>query len=297
MSEVFQQDLSDEERPGGPFLIQLLFREAVPFPGQEEMSAVLARHCGAVECFCCDEKMAGFAALDHIVEFKDGAAPVQLLILSCTDFNGPSIDSFVRSQMWDCREDRDRILEECRYQVAAVDMLAAGLPSQDRANLDMDFMEALAELYPSCEAFYSQNCGKLFRAQDVRNHSFTGLSRFIQFGVNARFFNIEGTEDMLVDTVGMQTLFLPDLQYHFRDMDPNWVVNHAYNLADYLLQNDCPIDSGDTVDGIINGRITPDIQWKCQYEASLVQPPRGVLDVRMGSYAAGTYEEDSRQCP
>ncbi len=234
MSEVFQQDLSDEERPGGPFLMQLLFREAVPFPGQEEMSAVLAQHCGEVECFCCDEKMAGFAA---------------------------------------------------------------GLPPQERANLDMDFMEALAELYPSCEAFYSQNCGKLFRAQDVRNHSFTGLSRFIQFGVNARFFNIEGTEDMLVDTVGMQTLFLPDLQYHFRDMDPNWVVNHAYNLADYLLQNDCPIDSGDTVDGIINGRITPDIQWKCQYEASLVQPPRGVLDVRMGSYAAGTYEEDSRQCP
>ena len=58
MSEVFQQDLSDEERPGGPFLMQLLFREAVPFPGQEEMSAVLARHCGEVECFCCDEKMA-----------------------------------------------------------------------------------------------------------------------------------------------------------------------------------------------------------------------------------------------
>ena len=38
-----------------------------------------------------------------------------------------------------------------------------------------------------------------------------------------------GCEDMLIDTVGMGTLFLPDLQYHFRGMDPNWMVNHAYN--------------------------------------------------------------------
>ena len=32
---------------------------------------------------------------------------------------------------------------------------------------------------------------------------------------------------MLIDTVGMSTLFLPDLQYHFHGMDPNWEVNHA----------------------------------------------------------------------
>ena len=38
---------------------------------------------------------------------------------------------------------------------------------------------------------------------------------------------------MLIDTVGMSTLFLPDVQYHFHGMDPNWVVNHAYNLTSY----------------------------------------------------------------
>ena len=80
-------------------------------------------------------------------------------------------------------------------------------------------------LYPTCEAFYFQNCGKLFLAEDVRSHQIEGSDRFIRFGVNVRFFNIEGTEDMLIDTVGMSTLFLPDLQYHFHGMDPNWVVN------------------------------------------------------------------------
>ena len=32
---------------------------------------------------------------------------------------------------------------------------------------------------------------------------------------------------MLIDTVGMSTLLLPDLQYHFHGMDSTWVVNHA----------------------------------------------------------------------
>ena len=47
-------------------------------------------------------------------------------------------------------------------------MLAAALPALERANLDADFLEALAELYPTCEAFYFQNCGKLFLAEDVQ---------------------------------------------------------------------------------------------------------------------------------
>ena len=38
---------------------------------------------------------------------------------------------------------------------------------------------------------------------------------------------------MLIDTVGMSTLLLPDLQYHFHDMNLNWVVNHAYNCLLY----------------------------------------------------------------
>ena len=175
----------------------------------------------------------------------------------------------------------------CPGDCRTVGMLAAALPALERANLDADFLDALAELYPTCEAFYFQNCGKLFLAEDVRSHQIEGPDRFIRFGVNVRFFNIEGTEDMLIDTVGMSTLFLPDLQYHFHGMDPNWVVNHAYNVTSYILANDNPIQDGETVDGVADGQMSREIQWKCQYEDSLIQPPRGVLDINMGEFAAG----------
>ena len=267
-NQVFQQNLNDKKgpQPGGPYLIQMLFKEPVDMPDKEKMTAVMGKHIGSAECFCYDKKMAGFAALDHIAEFQDGKCPVQLMVMKCDKFKGKGFDEFLLSQMWDCQEDRDRIFRECRYQVVATDMLAAALPALERANLDADFLDALAELYPTCEAFYFQNCGKLFLAEDVRSHQIEGPDRFIRFGVNVRFFTIQGTEDMLIDTVGMSTLFLPDLQYHFHDMDPNWVVNHAYNVASYILANDNPIEDGETVDGVEDGQMSRDVQWKCRYE-------------------------------
>lgn len=89
-------------------------------------------------------------------------------------------------------------------------------------------------------AFYFQNCGKLLLAEYVRSHQIAGSDRFIRFGVNVRFFNIEGTEDMLIDTVGMNTLFLPDLQYHFHSMDPNPVFQKIYPAVCRRWPRACP---------------------------------------------------------
>ena len=63
-NEVFQQNLNDEKgsRPGGPYLIQMLFKEPVSMPGKAEMTAVMEKHIGTAECFCHDKKTAGFAA-------------------------------------------------------------------------------------------------------------------------------------------------------------------------------------------------------------------------------------------
>ena len=228
-----------------------------------------------------------FIAHDYISETNDDTLPVMLLISECAEFEPNSIDDFRRGQMWDCLSDRDRILSECKYQISASDKLGGGLPSKERANMLMDYLEALVELYPQCEAVYNLNSGKLIMADDIRKKEITGVDRFIRYAVNARFFNIYGTEDCVVDTLGLSLLYIEDLQYHFHDIDPNLVVNHAYNLASYLLNNDNPMKDGDTVDGIRNGRIVQDIQWKCQYEDALIQPARAVLDICMGKYAAG----------
>ena len=118
-NKAFQQNLDDKKgpQPGGPYLIQMLFKEPVEMPDKEKMTAIMEKHIGSTECFCYDKKMAGFAALDHVAEFQDGKCPVQLMVMKCDKFKGKGFDAFLMSQMWDCQEDRDRIFRECKYQV------------------------------------------------------------------------------------------------------------------------------------------------------------------------------------
>ena len=134
-NKAFQQNLDDKKgpQPGGPYLIQMLFKEPVEMPDKEKMTAIMEKHIGSTECFCYDKKMAGFAALDHVAEFQDGKCPVQLMVMKCDKFKGKGFDAFLMSQMWDCQEDRDRIFRECKYQVVATDMLTAALPALERA--------------------------------------------------------------------------------------------------------------------------------------------------------------------
>lgn len=288
--KVFQQDLGKKESSDLVFVMQLLMKEKCSMPEKDKMTEIMEKHLGGVECFCHEKNMAGFAVTKYKVEFKEGSMPPQLMLTEHEQGISENIDDFTKSQMWDCMEDRDRILSECNYQVFATDLLAKSMDYRDRANMLMDYMEALVEMYPECEAVYFRNSGKMFTAEQIRNHEIPRDHRFIYFAVNVRFFNIQGTDDMLVDSLGMSPLCLPDLQYHFHGMNPNWVVNHAYNLLTYLYDNDNPMKDGDTIDGLTAGNMDREIQWKCQYEEALIQPAREVLDVYMNEYASGNRE-------
>ncbi len=283
-------------RPGGVFMVQLLMREKCEMPSIERMTEVLERHIGKVDAAKPTDDIASsmkglalFAALDHIAKFSNGQGPVQVSVMPCDTFHPEKIDEMKRSQMWDCREDRDRLLSECKYCIFANDILAGTLDPLERADFDMDYLEALVELFPTCEAVYSLNTGKLILADTVRNRTCSGLDRYIHYIVNARFFNIQGTDDSIVDTLGMTLLYLEDLQYHFHNVDPNRVVRHAYSIASYCLENRRPIKDGDTVDGVDGeGNLDQSIQWRCRFEDALIGPGRPVLNVHMGQYAAGS---------
>ena len=289
--ETFKQNLTQKEQhPGAVFVIHLLMKEPSTMPEKEHMTQIMEKHLGKVDCFCHDGKLAGFAPQKYMLEFKDAKVPPQLMVMDCVSSDGMNIDEITRSQFWDC-PDSEKILSEFRYHVIANDMLAGGLDYTDRAEMLVDYIEALVELYPSCEAVFFQSSGKMLTRNQILNDQVPREQRFIYYAVNVRFFKIQGTDDMLVDTLGMSTLFLPDLQYHFHGMDPNFVVNHAYNLLIYLFENDCPIKNDETVDGIEDGKISQVVKWKCQYEDSLIQPARPVLDINMGKFASGNRSE------
>jgi len=287
---ALKQDISKEQAiqaVGAVFIMHLLFEERCEMPDRELMCGIMDRHMGANECFGYSGSTASFAAKKYSSKFRDSAIPPMLMITGCTEITDWKPDAITMSQMWECPESEE-IFDRCRYQIVAADMLAGGLEYKDRADMLMDFMEALLEMFPTCRAVMFETSGKMFTRESILGRDISREDRFVFFAVNVRFFRIEGTEDMIVDTVGMSTLCLPDLQYHFHGMDQNDVVNHAYNMLSYIFANGCPIKSGDSIDGIKDGKISRDVQWKCQDEKSLIQPLREVFDINMGEFASGT---------
>lgn len=102
--------------------------------------------------------------------------------------------------------------------------------------------------------------------------------------VNIRLFKLDGGDDVLrdasetvMDTLGLGALGLPDLQAHFKHLDPTLVAEFLYNTAVYIYEQGPLIESGHTLAGF-----AADHKWKCQLEASLVEPQRLVVDLDPG---------------
>lgn len=288
-NQDFKQDLSKEEASPMVFMMHLLFEEKCELPKSSDIQSVIEKRLGEVDSLSDDKEICGFGIKKYTAELKNATLPPQVFIMPATDFDDTTIDALERSQMWDCPESEE-ILSNCKYQVIATDMFGAALDYKDRADMLMDFLEALVEIFPTCKAVYFRNSGKFFTADAILNHEIPRENRFVYFAVNVRFFNIQETDDMLIDSLGMSSIHMPDLQYHCHDLDPNAVVNHAYNVLSYMYDNENPIKSDDPIDGLVDGVLTQNLMWKCRYEDSLIQPSRPVIDINTGENAAGNRE-------
>ena len=288
--KVFNQDLEQNPVPAGAvFIIHLLMEEPCEMPDKDFMVSVLNKHLGDVDCFSCDDTSAGFMAKRYNVHYEEENKnmPPMLMHTKACEIEKPVMNEMDISQTWNCPE-AEEILASCKYQVFANDMMAAGLHYLERAEMLTDYVDALLEIYPTCKAVVFETSKKMYTRDELVNCNVAKEDKFIYYAVNVRFFNIQGTDDMIVDTVGMGTLFMPDLQYHFHGMDPNWVVNHAYNVLSYMFARENPIKSGDHIDGVKDGRMCRDVQWNVRYEGALIQPLREVIDFNMNEFASGT---------
>ena len=196
------------------------------------------------------------------------------------------IDEITLGQMWDVKNPKD-IIEKCKYSISFYDSTPIETDYTDRAGMLMDLIESMLKIYSECRAVYFENSGKLLQREQILNSNSKREERYISYSVNVRYFSIPDTGEMIIDTLGMSTLLLPDLQYHFKVMNPNYVFSHAYNLLQYIYNNRNSIHTGETVDGILDYYIDKNVQWECRFEDSLLKPLRPVIDVNMGDYAAG----------
>ena len=290
--QVIDQDTSDRVLDRNQMLMaQLLFTEKPDMADPNALKAALERIVGAVENISDKPDMPMFSVPKFKAVFKDApqCMPPLADYLAPREFSAENINEIQRSQFWDYRDGAEKI-DGFKWCVDVFAMMSAGLHYKEQAELFLAQVDAALQCYPTCEAIFVLHSGKLTSPADFEDcKRFDLAGRFIRLAVNARFFTINGTaNDMIVDTIGFYAFGGADVQVHFHGMDPNHVVNYVYNIASYQFSEEFPIKSGDTVDSIDdNGVMQWDPQWKSQYEDSLIQPVRTVLDINCGEFAAG----------
>ncbi|MDE6031032.1 MAG: DUF4261 domain-containing protein [Oscillospiraceae bacterium] len=290
--KVLDQDTSKKAPEREMLIANLLFREK---PAQAEVDAVkaaLEKLVGEVG-FVNDkpsEHFQMFSVPKYKAMLKD--APQGIPVLANfgmpREFDPKIIDELNRSQFWDYNNGSEAI-DEFKYCVDVFGMFSAALHYKEQAQFLLEMIDAALQNYPSCDGIYVFASGKLTAPEDFEHSKqFDLAGRFIRLAVNARFFTINNSDDMIVDTLGFYAFGAADVQLHFHGMDPNHAVEYVYNIASYQFNNEFPVKSGETIDGIDgNGRIVQNIQWRAQHENSLIQPIRTVLDINCGKYAAG----------
>ena len=302
------------------FQIVLLFdtEPMIPFP--KDMLVTMGKYFGPVEMTSDHDNMKGFYLTDidsyevdldredeedeteevgktadsgtpekHEPAEQDGGVDRQpfLMVTELEDFHEASITPFERSQMWDVFEEKNELLASMKYQLTGIDFYTDKLSKKRRTYLVMDFMEALLEIYPEAKAVYFPTAGKLIKVSDLLKKKAKREERFISYAMNVRIFRPEGTDDHIVDTLGLYALNYPDVQYHFHGLDPIQSVRHAYMVAAYILDNDNPVKNNEAIISIGEEGFNEEEDWFLHYENAMVQPDRKVVDVQMGKYASG----------
>ncbi len=218
---------------------------------------------------------------DFPVEYSDGEVAPQTAIFAA---NEPiDIEKYAGDiqQSWGFR-DCEPILAESRHTLLVSELMARLLTPVERVRLFHGILQAVVELTrPDAMVFkHSQ--------QVVRPAAYLAAATaepILRPGsLNVRFFNVTNTDgEMLMDTRGMEEIGLHDLQCHFRDLEPNAVSRLLFNSAVYIFENGPVVESGNTIAGI-----EPGSKWTCQFETSLINPERELLDVNPGpAHAAG----------
>jgi hypothetical protein len=181
------------------------------------------------------------------------------------------------SQTWDWAE-AQQALERCTGSVLVSELLASLFPPQQRVTGLMSVVQVLVEQTHPLAISWPQSQ----RVTDPERLEPEGLDGVL----NVRFFTVGDDEAMVMDTLGLDLFELPDVQCHYRDMDPAEVATMLYNTAVYLFAQGDVIDDGHTISGPEG-----DERYPCRHEPALIPPLRTVLDVDLGDpHAAGVRE-------
>lgn len=223
-----------------------------------------------------------FLHTKHAVEYKDGVTPASTAVLATDKAVDAEVYADRVQQSWSCDDAAERIAA-CTTARLVTEMMVRPLEPATRLRLFHGVLQAFAEITKPHAIVFNHSQQVISGDAYLESCSEPPIQRL--GSLNVRLFHISNadTDDMVMDTRGLDEIGLHDFQCHFRDLDPNSVSQVLHDTALHICENGAVLENGQSVAGI-----EPDSQWSCQFEDSLVEPERILLDLNPGApFAAG----------
>lgn len=215
-----------------------------------------------------------FSFPDFQVQLAEAKIPAQCLV-AIPDEKYPHIEipDVAFQQNWHWQEANDAA-KACKYELLVTDLMTRTLEYKKRLSLFMNFLVAVTKA-TNPEVIYSVYGQKLIKPNDLFDIWDKDEKQLLYGICNVRLYNLTDINELLMDTVGLNSIGLPDFQIRFKDYEANEIANLLWNYAYYIYEQGDVIENGNTLEGIVSGS-----KWKCERQASLLDHERIVINVQ-----------------
>lgn len=265
----------------GVYNVKLLYEDK-PIVNNEKIINSLKDICGDIDIITnSNDKMLAIAFKNHLVTYADDKRlPAQAMIVNGQKkINVEEYEAIIQQSWYFNNVEKE--LEKVNYEIIVNDFMASGLEYKERLFLFKSLVTVLVE-NTNCTVIEWTPCGQFISPTEYLTYA---KEDELYPAVNVRSYNISNGEEgeMIVDTLGLAALGIPDLQCHFKKLDGDSICSWIYNVAYYIFENGDIVKDGNTMQGL-----KPEDKWICLHELSIVQPERVLIDINPGTtYAAG----------
>lgn len=273
----------DGKKPGTPIRnsgqllhAQLLFEDK-PSVDKERLLEELKRIFDQVKAPESEQKgVEVFFFPEFPVQFKDGALPAQchLLIPEYVEQDKDRFESALQ-QAWDWLPAAETV-KKCKHEIMVTDPMSVGMAPMKRVKLFHQFVAVAVKLLGP-KALYFMQSDKLVDPTHFLKVMEDEEPDWLRGLLNIRQFRLSGEEEgtILMDTLGLNVLGLPDFQVRFKRQPANMVAGLLMDYGYYIWEYGPIIHDGEEIVGIgENDRL------KCSSVKSEVGPERTVIELQ-----------------
>ena len=213
---------------------------------------------------------------DIKVHLKDASIPAHCTVFIPDDSNERAEikeEAFQQNWHWPKANETAR---KCNYEILVSDFMTRTLNYKTRLDLFMNFLVAVVKA-TSPQVIYLTGSQKLVEPAELIK-SWEGQNKELLFGlINVRLFNLSNsdTKEVLMDSIGLNLLGLPDFQIRFANLNETEIAGLLWSYSYYIFERGDIISNGNTLLGLVQ-----DSKWKCERQISLAGPERVVINVQ-----------------